>query len=106
MGVVQANNDIRVLESKEAAEIERILYELSVEAGAHADTASESYTALVELCYIFAKASLGYKMKATMPIINTDGEIDLKNARHPLRREYAKRHSSRKRTPSHTRLLQ
>ena len=84
MGVVQANNDIRVLESKEAAEIERILYELSVEAGAHADSACESYNALVELCYIFAKASLGYKMKATMPIINTDGEIDLKNARHPL----------------------
>ncbi len=84
MGVVQANNDIRVLESKEAAEIERILYELSVEAGAHADTACESYNALVELSLIFAKASLGYKMKATIPLINDKGQIDLKNARHPL----------------------
>lgn len=84
MGVVQANNDIRVLESKEAAEIERILYELSVEAGAHADTASESYNSLVELSLIFAKASLGYKMKATIPIINDRGQIDLKSARHPL----------------------
>ncbi len=84
MGVVQANNDIRVLESKEAAEIERILYELSVEAGAHADTASESYNSLTELCLIFAKASLAYKMKATLPIINDKGQIDLKNARHPL----------------------
>ncbi|MDO5123571.1 MAG: endonuclease MutS2 [Eubacteriales bacterium] len=84
MGVVQANNDIRVLESKEAAEIERILFELSAEAGSYADTASESYEALVELSLIFAKASLGYKMKATMPIMNTEGRINLKNARHPL----------------------
>ena len=84
MGVVQANNDIRVLESKETAEIERILYELSIEAGAHADTASESYNSLVELSLIFAKASLGYKMKATLPLINDKGQIDLKNARHPL----------------------
>ena len=84
MGVVQANNDIRVLESKERAEIERILFELSAEAGGHADTASESYTALTELSLIFAKASLGYKMRASVPKINDKGEIELKEARHPL----------------------
>ena len=84
MGVVQANNDIRVLESKEQAEIERILFELSAMAGSHADTASESYNALVELSLIFAKASLAYKMKATMPLINDKGEVNLKQARHPL----------------------
>ncbi len=84
MGVVQANNDIRVLESKESAEIERILYELSAEAGSHADTASESFEALIELSLIFGKASLGYKMKATLPKINSEGRINLKSARHPL----------------------
>lgn len=84
MGVVQANNDIRVLESKEEAEIERILFELSAEAGASSDTISESYNALVELNLIFAKASLGYKMKASVPKINSKGIIDLKSARHPL----------------------
>lgn len=84
MGVVQANNDIRVLESKEEAEIERILFELSAEAGASSDTISESYNALVELNLIFAKASLGYKMKASVPKINNKGIIDLKSARHPL----------------------
>jgi len=84
MGVVQANNDIRVLESKEEAEIERILFELSSEAGANADTISESYQALVELNLIFAKASLGYKMKATVPKINNQGIVNLKAARHPL----------------------
>lgn len=84
MGVVQANNDIRVLESKEEAEIERILFELSSEAGACADTISESYQALVELNLIFAKANLGYKMKASVPKINNKGYINLKSARHPL----------------------
>lgn len=84
MGVVQANNDIRVLESKEEAEIERILFELSAEAGANADTISESYNALVELNLIFAKANLGYKMKACVPKINSNGIISVKSARHPL----------------------
>ncbi len=84
MGVVQANNDIRVLESKEEAEIERILFELSTEAGAYADTISESYNSLVELNLIFAKANLGYKMKASVPKINNKGIIELKSARHPL----------------------
>lgn len=84
MGVVQANNDIRVLESKEQTEIERILFELSAVAGGYSDTASDSYNSLIELSLIFAKASLAYKMKATVPKINTDGRIVLRSARHPL----------------------
>ncbi|MBR2715721.1 MAG: endonuclease MutS2 [Ruminococcus sp.] len=84
MGVVQANNDIRVLESKEHAEIERILYELSATCGTHADEIIESYNFTVELNIIFAKAQLGYKMKATKPVMNDKGVIDLKQARHPL----------------------
>jgi len=84
MGVVQANNDIRVLESKEKAEIERILYELSATCGTHADEIIESYNFTVELNIIFAKAQLAYKMKATVPKLNDKGIIDLKQARHPL----------------------
>ncbi len=84
MGVVQANNDIRVLESKEKAEIERILYELSATCGTHADEIIESYNFTVELNIIFSKAQLAYKMKASMPKMNDKGVIDLKQARHPL----------------------
>jgi len=84
MGVVQANNDIKVLKSKEDAEIERILFELSSMAGSFADTAIESYKLLTELNVIFAKASLGYKMKAFVPQLNDKGTIQLKQARHPL----------------------
>lgn len=84
MGVVQANNDIRVLQSKEEAEIERILYELSSACAAHADEIIESCKFCVELNIIFAKAHLAYKMNATMPIMNDNGVIDIKQARHPL----------------------
>ncbi len=84
MGVVQANNDIRVLQSKEEAEIERILFELSATAGTYADSIIGSYENLIELNLIFAKANLAYKMKASLPIMNDKGIIDLNKARHPL----------------------
>jgi DNA mismatch repair protein MutS2 len=84
MGVVQANNDIKVLQSKEANEIERILFELSVYAGGFADEINQSYNALVGISVVFAKAALAYKMKAAVPVINNNGVVALKSARHPL----------------------
>jgi DNA mismatch repair protein MutS2 len=84
MGVVQSNNDIKVLISKEEAEIERILFELSELAGSYADVIIGSYECLVELNLIFAKADLAYSMKATVPKLNDKGVIELKQARHPL----------------------
>lgn len=84
MGVVQANNDIKVLVSKEEAEIERILFELSALVGSFADSIISSYNNLVEINIVFSKANLAYKMKASMPVLNDKGIIDLKQARHPL----------------------
>lgn len=84
MSVVEANNEIRVLKLREQEEIERILSELSAEAGSFADSIIRSYEALVYLNFIFAKARLAYKMKAVMPQINSNGKTYLKNARHPL----------------------
>ena len=84
MAVVEANNEIKVLESKEQDEIARILYFLSNEVGLNADSIIKSYNTAVELNVIFAKAELAYKMKASLPIMNDNGIIDLKKARHPL----------------------
>ncbi|MCH5197499.1 MAG: endonuclease MutS2 [Oscillospiraceae bacterium] len=84
MAVVEANNEIKVLESKEKEEIDRIISELSAMAGDYGDTIKHNYESLVELNLIFAKAQLGYKMKASVPILNASGKIDLKKARHPL----------------------
>lgn len=84
MSVVEINNEIRELKSKETVEIEKILTELSYEAGIFADNIMLSYTNSVSLDIIFSKAQLAYKMKASVPIMNVDGIVDLKNARHPL----------------------
>lgn len=82
--VVDANNDIKVLQGRERDEIMRILFELSSEAGEFADSIKHSYNSAVMLNLIFAKAHLAYKMKATKPILNNEGIINLKKARHPL----------------------
>ena len=82
--VVDANNDIKVLQGKERDEIMRILYELSAESGDFAESIKHSYEIAIRLNLIFAKAHLAYKMKATKPILNNEGIICLKKARHPL----------------------
>lgn len=82
--VVDANNDIKVLQGKERDEIMRILYELSAESGDFAESIKHSYESAIRLNLIFAKAHLAYKMKATKPILNNEGIISLKKARHPL----------------------
>ncbi len=84
MAVVEANNEIRVLQAEEQDEIARILWELSGEVGTIADGIVESYEYVVKLDLIFAKGHLAYKMKAVVPTLNDAGRIVLNRARHPL----------------------
>ncbi|MCI9544231.1 MAG: endonuclease MutS2 [Acutalibacter muris] len=84
MSVVEANNEIRVLQSEELEEINRILRELSAEAGEFADGIIHSYKCAVELNVIFAKAQTAYRMKAVTPTVREDGVTELHAARHPL----------------------
>ena len=84
MSAVNANNALRELELKEKKEIERILAELSAEAAAHREDINLDYSMLVQLDVIFAKAKLAYRMRAWAPIMNDQGRVDLRKARHPL----------------------
>ena len=84
MSAVNANNALRELELKEKKEIERILAELSSEAAAHREQIDLNVSVLVRLDVIFAKARLGYRMRAWAPIMNDQGRVELRNARHPL----------------------
>lgn len=82
--VVEANNDIRVLQGREQEEIERIIAELSSDCASCAETMKRDYLTCAELNLYFAKSNLGAKMKGTVPEISDDGVLELKKARHPL----------------------
>ena len=84
MSAVNANNALRELELKEKKEIERILAEMSAEAAAHRDDINTNVKILVDLDVIFAKAKLAYHMRAWAPVMNDEGVVDLRKARHPL----------------------
>ena len=84
MAVVDANNEIRMLQNEEQLEIDRILQEFSERIGQVADATRDSFAALLQLDLLFAKSRLADKMKATVPDLNEDGIIEFRKARHPL----------------------
>ncbi len=84
MSAVNANNALRELELKEKKEIARILAELSAEAAGYAEPISDNFRLLVRLDVIFAKAKLAYRMEAWAPMMNDQGRVELRKARHPL----------------------
>lgn len=84
MSVVEANNELRELESKEAHEIERILRDLSAGIAVSANAIRLDYINITQLAFIFACANLSYKMDASPAKITERRQIELYRARHPL----------------------
>ena len=83
--VVEINNQIKVLEGREEAEIERILAELSNEVALHEGAIAQDYDALVSLDFIFARAKLSFEMNAAPPaLVEGASRCRLLRARHPL----------------------
>ncbi len=83
MAVVDANNELRMLGAKEEHEMERILFALSAEVSAAAESLRLNYLNLTELSFCFACSELSSRMHASEPDLS-QGEIDLHRARHPL----------------------
>ena len=84
MAVVDANNELRMLEAKEQHEIDRVLYELSVAVAAEASALHLNYQNITDLAFTFACAKLAEQMDAVEPILTDARCVTLKNARHPL----------------------
>ncbi|MFA6075048.1 MAG: endonuclease MutS2 [Negativicutes bacterium] len=84
MAIVNINNDLKQLESKEKHEIERILTALSLDVGRFSDAITESCVALSELDFVFAKGKLALELKATLPELTSEKCYRLRKARHPL----------------------
>ena len=84
MSVVTLNNELKELEGREQAEIEKILSLLSEEASYAADDLARNQDLLVQLDFIFAKAKYAKDLDASRPIFREDGVINIKQGRHPL----------------------
>ena len=81
---MESNNELRLLERKEADEIERILSELSADIAASASAIMENYRNLTLLAFIFGKSQLSFKMDGISPAITAARQMSLVRARHPL----------------------
>ena len=84
MAVVDANNELRMLEAKEQHEIERILQELSGAVAVQTGALNLNYRNITELAFLFACGKLAENMQAVRPIICNEREVSLLSARHPL----------------------
>lgn len=84
MAVVKLNNDIRELTIKEQEAIEAVLATLSNSCAEHEEELKNNLLLLTELDFIFAKAAFSKSLNCSEPVFNTNGIINLKDARHPL----------------------
>ena len=84
MAVVDANNELRMLHSKEEHEIERILYAFSSDISAASESLRLNYLNLTELAFLFTCAELSMRMGAVEPRISGGQTVELRRARHPL----------------------
>ena len=86
IAVVDANNELRVLESREEKEIEKILATLSAMVAEVADAIWLNFKNITELALIFAMGELSFRMNAAPAAIADDEhrEIVLHGSRHPL----------------------
>ena len=82
--VVELGNEYKKLVMEEAAEVERILTELTEMVKPSANDIYQDLMTLgvIDLC--FAKAKLAKDMRAVCPKLNSEGRITIKKGRHPL----------------------
>ncbi len=84
MAVVEANNELAMLESREAHEIEKILIELSGEVAAISPSLGLDYRNITELGFVFGCAELSRRMDGWEPMLTERRQCSLLRARHPL----------------------
>ena len=82
--VVELGNEYKKLVMEEAAEVERILAELTEMIKPAANDIFQDLNTLGEIDLCFAKAKLARDMRAVCPKLNGEGRITIKKGRHPL----------------------
>jgi DNA mismatch repair protein MutS2 len=84
LAVIPLGNRLRELQIEERDEIQRLLAQLSGQAGAQADPIRWAYETVGRIDFAVAKALLASAMQAAPPTIRRDGALRFVEARHPL----------------------
>ncbi|MCR4399741.1 MAG: endonuclease MutS2 [Syntrophomonadaceae bacterium] len=84
LAAVQANNEIRRLESEERREVERVLRRLTGRLAPWGEEIRAGVGALHEFDFILARGSLALAMDGRQPLLNERKWVRLPRARHPL----------------------
>ncbi len=82
--VVEANNELKILQNKEEDEIERILFELSSNVAAYSEVLRLDYYNVTYLAAVFTRAKLSSSYNGVEPEFNDKKYVKLIKARHPL----------------------
>lgn len=82
--VVEANNELRLLQRDEEREIDRILYTLSGMVAAASGVLSLDFFNITELSLIFAKAELSFRMNGASPTVTEEKQLKILRGCHPL----------------------
>lgn len=84
ISVFELNNELANLKNEENLEIEKILQDLSKLFYPYANEIKEDIECIGKLDFAFAKAKYSRDIHGITPIINTQKQIILKDAKHPL----------------------
>ena len=84
MAIVQLNNALREATLEEKAEIQRILQAFTDRISPFSARIADSQDAISDIDVIFSKVKYAIENKCTLPLMNDEGCINLKKARHPL----------------------
>lgn len=84
ISIIEKNNNIEELKSRETHEINRIIQEICSDIADNIDNIKNNYHVISELDFIFAKANLSINLRCSRAKINQKNKIYLKKARHPL----------------------
>lgn len=82
--IAEQSAQLSFLRAKEAKEVKRILRWLSAQVGHVADSLLGTLETLAELDLIHARGRYGLDYRMSPPDYNTEGELVLRGARHPL----------------------
>ncbi|BFU93141.1 MAG: Endonuclease MutS2 [Nitrospira sp.] len=82
--LVELNNSIKVADLEIEREVQRILRELTTLVASNADKIGQGIEVLAECDVIRARAEMSRRLKCSPVVLNEQGRVVLKQARHPL----------------------